>query len=262
MKKFLTILVLLANCGCAMIIPGTALEMTSTLLTLGNVGQTIVKMTAAESGKMAVGPLPQQYSSDQERMVREAWEQNFLLAKKTSWVGEEIPWKELVAATARKTGNSAILFALVEKRGLRNDIRREEVTVYKTVSGKTVLDPAQAMGEAFYPLVQTQNITVPVYLYTAWFFSRSRQPSGILAGDTTSRSSCGPSGAYIVAIGKNTPANKSGLLAGDFITSINGHAVEYATLFAALRPGQNAVTFCRNGQIKTCDIPLPEPKRR
>jgi len=264
MKKLFICFLFFFPCGCATIFSSTAFEMSSTLLTLGNVGQTLISMTAAEGGGISVGPLPPHYSADHVRMIREAWEQQFQLAKKVSWEAEEVPWKELVGATVRK-GDGSFLFALVEKRTLRTDSRREEITVYRTVSGRTLRDPSQSPGEAFYPHIQASNASVPVYLYTAWFFTRSRQPSGILAGYPAENSPCrkaGIHGAGIVAVSKNSPAQKAGLQSGDTVSAVNGQAAEYATLFALLRPGKNSITFCRNGSAETLEMRLPAPLTR
>ena len=263
MKKLIIYFLFLFPCGCAAVFSSTAFEMSSTLLTLGNVGQTLISMTTEESG-MSVGPLPPHYSTDPARMIREAWEQQFQLAKRVSWEGEEVPWKELVAATGRK-GGGAFLFALVEKRTLRTDSQREEITIYRTISGRTLRDPTQSPGEAFYPHIQASNTSVPIYLYTAWFFTRSRQPSGILAGYQTENSPCrkvGIHGAGIVAVSKNSPAHKAGLRSGDTVSAVNGRAAEYATLLALLQPGRNSVTFCRNGRADTIEMQLPEPLRK
>lgn len=266
MKKLLVIVSLLVNCGCATLFAGTGLEMSTTLLTLGGMGQTLINMTAADAGTMKVGPMPQHYTLDPERMIREAWEQNFQVAKRTRWEGEDISWKELVAATARKSGEGSPLFALVEKQARPAIRHREEVTVYRTASGKIVSSPAQAYGEGFYPLVQTREVAVPTYLYTAWFFTRSGQPSGILAGRVPETSPCrerGSSGAQVLAVGKKSPAHTAGLSAGDCILSVNGHAVEYATLFTLLQPGRNTIIVCaRNGGKETRELHLPTPLRK
>lgn len=265
MKKMSIYFLFLFSCGCAAVFSGTALEMPSTLLTLGSVGQTLINMTGEESGKMPVGPLPPHYSSDQGRMIREAWEQQFQLAKRIHWEGEDVPWKEVVAVTVRKSGRGAFIFALVEKRILRTDSQREEIIVYRTVSGKTLYDPEQSPGEAFYPQIHVKHTSAPVYLYTAWYYTRSKQPSGILAGHQAENSPCrraGIHGADIAAVAKNSPAQKAGLQWGDTISAVNGQATEYATLFALLRPGKNSITFCRNGQTGTLEVHLPEPQKR
>ncbi len=111
MKKAAIILALLLHTGCAAIFPG--LQVASTALTLGNLGQTIITMTSSGPENMAVGELPPQYAGNRSRMIREAWEQNYLLAKTAHWEGEDAPWQEIVAGTIRKANDDGILFALV-----------------------------------------------------------------------------------------------------------------------------------------------------
>lgn len=265
MKKFFIAALLYLNSGCAMIFSSVGLEVSSTLLSLGSVGQTLITMTASDRSAPPVGPVPAQYSDNPDRMIREAWEQNYQLAKKAVWEGEDIPWNELVSWTARKSKDVPALFALVEKRALRNENHREDVTVYKTVSGRTLQDPSQSPGEAFYPQTQTRTTAVPVFLYTAWFFTGSRQPSGILAFEDTWKDPCGTGradGTLVRATGKNTPADKAGLRGGDVITAINGHTADPAAVFSLLRPGANTLSICRAGQAGTTTLTLPDPWRK
>ncbi|SBV94918.1 hypothetical protein KL86DPRO_10781 [uncultured delta proteobacterium] len=236
--------------------------MVSTALTLGNIGQTVIKMTASGPEKVAVGELPPHYSGNRSRMIREAWEQNYQLAKTVRWEGEDAPWPEIVAATARKANGGGVLFALVERRPLRTETRQEEITLYRMISGRTLTDPRQSPGEGFHPQTQLRSVTVPVYTYTAWFFSRSRQPSGILATENPRGGPCNlPQGSatLVLAAGKNTPAQRAHLQSDDIITAINGRSAPYTALYSMLRPGDNPLTICRNGLYHSVVLSLPAP---
>ncbi len=264
-KKTLLLLSLALLGGCAAIFPGMGLQTVSTALSLGSIGQTLIRMSNAEGSSLPVGPMPAQYVNNPTRMLQEAWEQNYQLAKTVRWESEEIPWKEVVAATGRKSGKSSALFALVERRALRDGSRTEQVTVYKTISGKLVESPAEAQGEAFYPQTREQRVTVPLYLYTAWFFTRSRQPSGILAQEGPWDGPCRTAygyGALVLATGKNTPARKAEIQAGDIITAVNGRPAEYENLFGLLQGGHNTVTVCRGGAVLTLELALPQAAKR
>ena len=262
MKKILAFLVLFASCGCAALLPGAAGDI-STLITLGGFGQTVVQLTAAGPRKLPVGPLPAQYAADTERMVREAWEQNYQLAKTAPWAGEDMPWPELAANAARKADNTKSVFALVGKQALQTGQRREEITVYRTISGKLIADPADSFGEAYYPESRAVEQSVPVFRYTVYFFTKSRQPSGILASPGAWSGPCkaiSPSGTLVRAVGKNSPARTAHIQAGDVIASINGRPSPYQDLFLLLAPGPNTVALCRNGQMMTTVLQLPVPR--
>jgi Trypsin-like serine proteases, typically periplasmic, contain C-terminal PDZ domain len=247
--------------GCAApLIPGV--EIASTLLSLGNIGQTVIKMTTAPKGKVSVGQIPPHYYADRERLLREAWEQNYQLAKVLSWEGEDEPWKEVVAATTRKAGKESIVFALVARTPRRSDTRREEITVYRTISGRVLTDPKLIASEHFYPETHAVDITVPIYTYTAWFFTKSRQISGILASGAPETGPCAllsGQGTLVRAVGAKTPAHTAKLQAGDIITSVNGYPVPFDTFFSRLIAGDNSLAICRNGQSYTTSLKLPAP---
>ena len=197
-------------------------------------------------------------------MIREAWEQNYQLSRTIHWEAEDIPWQEVVATATRKASDSnGLLFALVIRRPLRTETRREEITVYKTASGRMVQDPSQSPGEGFYPHIQTRSVNTPLYSYTAWFFSRSRQPSGILAAEVPRNGPCKAfrdTGTRVWAVGKNTPAHKADLHSGDVITAINGRTAPYSSFFSLLQPGENSLMICRQGQRHAAALTLPAPK--
>ena len=263
MRKTLIALTALVYAGCAPLFAGSALETGSTLLSLGSLGQTVVQITNMGSGdkKLAVAYLPRQYRDDADRMVRETWEQNFQLVKTAQWEEEDMSWQELAAAVVRKArGNKAVL-AMVEKRALRAKTVREEITVYVTPSGKVLRDPMESPGEAFFPQTRQAEFTVPVYVYKAFYFTKSRQPSGILAAEGPWDGPCRTAygyGALVRAVGKKTPADAARLYPGDIITTVNGRRAEYQNLFALLRPGENTLSICRNGQHSVAALHLPE----
>lgn len=262
MKKLLVSFLLFASCGCAPLLTGTAADVSS-LITLGGFGQTVVQLTSAGPRKLPVGALPVQYAGDADRMTREAWEQNYQIAKIAQWAGEDLPWQDLAASVARKAGTTRVVFALVAKQTSHMEQRREDITVYRTLTGKTVADPADSFGEAYYPENRAVGQAVPVFRYTAWFFTKSRQPSGILATPEAWGGPCknaARSGTLVRAVGKNTPAHKASIQSGDVITSINGQLSPYQKLFSLLTPGENTVALCRNGQTMTTVVRLPVPR--
>ena len=261
MKKTILPLLFLLSCGCAPLLP--AVETVSTILSLGNIGQTIITMTQAGPAKFPVGQTPPHYHNNRERMIREAWEQNYQLAGTLSWEAEDESWKEIAATTARKVGKNGNAFALVARSPQRTDTRREEITVYHTISGRVVTDPRLALGEHFYPQTHTRAVTVPIYTYTACFFTKSRQPTGILATDAPPSPGApyGKNASLIQAVGKKTPAHKTQLQAGDIITSVNGRDAPYHSLFSLFKPGENTLTICRNGRFHTAQLSLPIPGR-
>lgn len=253
----------LGVCGCAPLLAGTGLETASTLLSLGGTGLTVIQMTSTGPGKMPVGMIPQQYANNKERMVREAWEQNYQLTRTVEWTDEELPWPDLVTAASRKAGEGKTLFALVEKRLSHSEKRTAAVTVYKTASGRILQDPAESPGEGFNPQTQIRQSTVPMFRYTAWYFGRSRQPSGILAGEGPWDGPCRKThdyGALIRAVGGNTPAHAAQLQPGDIVTAVNGRRVEGDTLLFLLTHGINTLTVCRNGHTETRHLTLPTPR--
>lgn len=262
MKKLLAYFLLFASCGCAPLLTGTVADVSS-LITLGGFGQTIVQLTSTGPRKLPVGTLPDQYGGDTDRMIREAWEQNYQIAKIVQWAGEDLPWQELAASVARKAGNTRVIFALAAKQAPHMEQRREDITVYRTLSGKTVADPADSFGEAYYPENRVVSQAVPVFRYIAWFFTKSRQPSGILASPEAWGGPCrsvARSGTLVRAVGKNTPAHKANIQSGDVITGINGQLSPYQKLFSLFTPGENAVALCRNGQTMTTVVQLPVPR--
>lgn len=265
MKNPLPALLFLFCAGCATL-PG-ALDPGSTLISLGSLGQTAfqVMRITTDSGTMAVAYLPQQYAADTERMLRETWEQNYQLAKTVRWEAEDLSWQEVAAATARKSRAEKASLALVAKRPVRTETVREEITVYVTPSGKTLRDPAESPGESFYPQVRARKAAVPVHAYTAYYFVRSGQPSGILAEEGPWDGPCRTPygyGTHVRAVGKGTPAETAQLRAGDIITTVNGARAEYAAMFALLRPGENILSVCRNGQYATMRLYMPAPARK
>ena len=247
--------------GCAApLIPGV--EIASTILSLGNIGQTVIKMTTTPKGKVYVGQIPPHYYADRGRLFRETWEQNYQLAKILSWEGEEKTWKEVVATTTRKAGEESITFALVAKTPQRTDTHREEITVYRTISGRILTDPKLIADEHFYPEIHTVNVAVPIYTYTAWFFTKSRQISGILGSDAPRSGPCvlpAGQGTLVHAVGTKTPAQMAKLQAGDIITSVNGYPAPFNTFFSRLIAGENTLNICRNGQHHTTSLMLPAP---
>lgn len=262
MKKLLAYFLLFASCGCAPLLTGTAAEVSS-LITLGGFGQTVVQLTSAGPRKLPVGALPAQYAGDTDRMIREAWEQNYQIAKTVQWAGEDLPWQELAASVARKAGTTRAVFALAAKQALHMEQRREDITVYRTLSGKTIADPADSFGEAYYPENRAVNQAAPVFRYTVWFFTKSRQPSGILASPEAWGGPCrnvARSGTLVRAVGKNTPAHKAGIQSGDVITGVNGRLSPYQNLFSLFVPGGNTVALCRNGQTMTTEAQFPVPR--
>jgi hypothetical protein len=262
MKKIASTLALLFCAGCAAM-PFGVLETGSTLISLGSLGQTAVQATrlASKDGKLSAAYLPPQYAEDTDRMLREAWEQNYQLAKIAQWEGEDVSWRELGTTVARKAEGGNFLLVLVRKSFARNSAVSETVTVYATPSGRILRDPSESPGESFYPKAQERKTPVRIYAYTAYFFTRSRQPSGILAADGPWDGPCRTAyayGALVLAVGKKTPADDARLQAGEIITAINGRSVDYQTLFALLRPGENTLNICRDGRYATKRLLLPD----
>lgn len=262
MKMMLVFFFLFISCGCAPLLTGTVTDL-STLVTLGGFGQTVVRLTETGPRQPPVGALPAQYASDTERMIREAWEQNFQVTKTVHWQGEGLPWQELAANAARRADGTRAVFALVAKRALHAEPRYEELTVYRTVSGRLIADPSDSYGEAYYAETREIARKVPVFRYTAYFFTKSAQPSGILASPDTRDEPCksvSRSGILVRAVGKSTPAHIARIQSGDVIISVNGRPAAYPDFFSLLTPGQNTVTLCRNGQPMTTALPMPSPR--
>jgi len=262
-RRACALFLLLTSGGCAPLLAGTGLEAASSLISLGGTGLTIVQMTSTGPEKLLIGLMPPQYVENRERLIREAWEQNYQLIRTVEWAGEEMPWSDLTAAAYRKAGENKVLFALVEKRPLRTETHKEEITVYKTASGKLLHDPADSPGSAFYPQTHERQISVPIYAYKAWFFARSKQPSGILAGEGHRGGPCATAygnGTLIRAVGRNTAADKSQLLSGDIVTAVNGRPATDSTALFLLAPGNNTLTICRNGHHGTKQLSLPTPR--
>ena len=80
--KAAAVIAALCCSGCAALLPG-ALGEASTLISLGSLGQTAVQVSYAvlEKKRLAVGWMPAQYASNENRMVVEAWEQNYQLTR-------------------------------------------------------------------------------------------------------------------------------------------------------------------------------------
>lgn len=252
--------VFLAGCAAG-ILPGT-LGTASTALSLGSLGQTLINATYVDSGnnKVAVAPLPANYKNNLERMIREAWEQNYQFVKGTRWEDEDIPWKDLAKTALRKGRGDSSILVLVEKAPLKQLTFSEEKTFYTTVSGRLIREPAEAAGESYYPHARAQKHTVTIYTYSAYFFTRSRQPSGLLLSATPKAGPCGP-GIAVRAVGKKTPGEKAGIRAGDVITHVNERVPTSQTFFSLLVPGTNPVRICRNGALSTHTLEIPTPAR-
>ena len=257
---------LLAVClctGCAVgVFPGT-LGTASTALSLGSLGQTLLSATYVDSGnnKVAVAPLPANYKNNLERMIREAWEQNYQFVKGTRWEDEDIPWKDLARTSLRKARGDGVTLVLVEKTPLKQLTVSEEKTFYTTVSGRLVREPSEAAGESYYPHARVQSQSVTMYSYSAYFFTRSRQPSGLLLTNAPKSGAC-PSGATVRAVGKKTPGEKAGLRSGDVITHVNGRVANPQTLFSLFVPGANPIRICRSGELSNHSLDIPVPSRK
>lgn len=261
MRKALLWFALLISSGCVAMLPA-ALETPSGILSLGSIGSTIVQFTYGESDgcKFPVGWMPRQYVFDENRMIVETWEQNYQIIKKTSWEAEDVTWNEVVAATSRKAAGSRTALALVLKKRSRTEIRRDIVTTFTTPSGREMRDPLERPGEPFYPRIREQRVGVTMYTYTAFFFSKSRQPSGILAAAGPVSGPCRTTtpGAQVLAVGQKTPATRANLQRGDIITTVNEQVAEYGTLYSLLKPGDNTLFVCRNGHTSKRVLRLPK----
>lgn len=257
------ILAILCCCGCAALLPG-ALGDVSTLISLGSLGQTAVQVTYAvlEDKKIAVGWLPVQYAGNEDRMIAEAWEQNYQLAKKIFWENEDVPWRELTATVLRKAGHLNVVFALVDKKPLRKVQVREEVAVYTAPSGATTENPANLPGQSFHTEMRLRPATVTVCAYTAFYFVKSAQPTGLLLAQGSWNNPCRSARTYgtrVLAVGKRTPAEAAGLRKGDILTAVNGRPAEYRNIFALFLQGDNVVAVCRGGVVHEKNLRLPLP---
>lgn len=249
--------------GCAAFLPGVLGDV-STLISLGSLGQTAIKVTyaAMEGKKMAVGWMPAQYAESEPRMLAEAWEQNFQLVKKVYWENEDVPWNELTATVLRKAGTKPAVFALVTKIPLGDAPVREEVAVFIAPSGKIAGDPQELPGQSFRVEMRKNPATAAVYGYSAFYFSWSRQPSGILAAEGPWDGPCRSAytyGTLVAAVAKNSPAQQAGLRRGEVIMAVNSQPAEYRTIFSLFRFGDNAVAVCRDGTVSQKNLYLPPP---
>lgn len=253
----MTALVLVLCGGCAPLPP--ALLGASNMLSLGSMA---VKLSTMDYGtrQVAVGWLPPQYAGNESRLMAETWALNFQFSKKTGWEGEDLSWQEVLAAIGRRVNDTATVLALVHKRPLPPVITREVVTVYKTRTGAELSDPAKAQGEGWYPFAREQSLTIPMYAYTVFFFSKSRQPSGILTAEQPAASPCrtvNATGTYIAAIGKKTPAAHASLQSGDVIVTVNGRPSTPQNIFSLFATGKNNLTICREGRILSRSLNMP-----
>ncbi|CAK7042159.1 MAG: hypothetical protein DELT_02871 [Desulfovibrio sp.] len=253
---------LLFCAGCAVgMLP--MLETASTALTLGSLGQTLVEATylGKDDNKVAVAWMPKNYENAFDKMIRESWEQNYQYIKGVQWEDENIPWKDLTRVALRKAGDDRPILVLIQKKLARQVTVREERTFYTTVSGRLVRNPAEAAGESYFPHTRVQQQVVSLYTYTAYFFTRSRQPSGLLVTDAPKSGVCG-SGALIRAVGKKTPGDKAALRGGDIITHVNGRRASQQTAFSFLVPGANTLRVCRQGTVTEHALELPTAMRK
>lgn len=243
--------------GCAALPWSGSLGTASTAISLGSLGQTLVNVTYMDDGghKTAVARLPANYRGNMERMLCEAWEQHYQYVKCVRWQDEDIPWQDLARTSLRKGRGDTANLVLVETSPVAGITSTEERTFYATASGRLVRDPAEAAGESYYPHTRTQQYSVPRYVYSAFFFTRSRQPSGLLLG-ASPPGPCGP-GALVRAVGKKSAGENAGLRSGDIITQINGRNADPKSVFSLLVSGANTVRVCRNGAYAARHLHIP-----
>ena len=235
------------------------------MISLGSLGQTAIQLTYAvlEDKKMAVGWLPGQYAGNTDRMILEAWEQNYQLTKKVSWENEDVPWLELTTTILRKARHSGTVFALVDKKPVRRSSVREDIAVYTTPSGMVTDDPASLVGQSFYTEIRTQSVPTTIYTYTAFYFTKSVQPTGLLLSQGPPNGPCRTNytyGTQILAVGQKTPSATAGLQKNDILMAVNGRPAEFRDVFALFIPGENTLVICRNGTMlpqKHLRLPLP-----
>ena len=157
------------------------LEVPSTVISLGSLGNTAIQAYYANRGAdTAVAVLPKQYAGNPERMRLEAWESGYHLIQISQWEDEPIPWKELVGKMDRQAIPLEAKLVFVHTEFARKQARQETVTIYRTQDGS---GSTARPGEPYRTETRAEASRYDIYTYSAYFFSKNIQPSGILAGE-------------------------------------------------------------------------------
>lgn len=99
---------------------------------------------------------------------------------------------------------------------------------------------SEAAGIGFAIPSSTVKLIAPQLIKSGKVTSAGRAALGVSGAGVSSGS--GTSGIYVASVTANGPAAKAGIVAGDIITSVDGHAVatftELQSVLAALKPGR------------------------
>jgi S1-C subfamily serine protease len=149
--------------------------------------------------------------------------------------------------------------------GLLDQFLQTETVPYPGFSGGPLIDAAGAiLGLNTSGLTRGEALTIPVRV--AWSIAEAlAQHGSVKRGYLGVRTQPVETGLLILWLEKDGPAEKGGLLVGDILTKVNGHALHDADdLFAALTSdtvGQStAVEILRGGQAQTVHVTVGERK--
>lgn len=149
--------------------------------------------------------------------------------------------------------------------GLLDQFLQTETVPYPGFSGGPLIDATGAvLGLNTSGLTRGEALTIPARV--AWSIAESlAQHGSVKRGYLGVRTQPVETGLLILWLEKDGPAEKGGLLVGDILTQVNGHALRDADdLFAALTSdtiGQStAVEILRGGQPQTVHVTVGERK--
>jgi len=149
--------------------------------------------------------------------------------------------------------------------GLLDQFLQTETVPYPGFSGGPLVDAAGAvLGLNTSGLTRGEALTIPARV--AWSIAEAlAQHGSVKRGYLGVRTQPVETGLLILWLEKDGPAEKGGLLVGDILAKVNGHALRDADdLFAALTSdtvGQStAIEILRGGQPQTVHVTVGERK--